>query len=187
MTKLFFYNINPLLRKFSTAPESTAMAKRQTWLLLTISCASLFGAAFSQCSTLPDAAFIQTRIQSIVSSSGGEGSNPDATLIQHHFTCIAVNSTHGTSRSLSIAVRYNVTSSNQPVVQRIRQLLLTCSGTNFVLQSPSNEVNQPESLFDLATRRDCLVCAISGSATIDPATNCAGKNTEQPFEYSSVI
>ena len=160
----------------SIAIHYCAIMAVRMWLLLTLMSSSLFGAAFSQCSTLPDAAFIQTRILSIVSSGGGEGSDPVATLIQHHFTCIAVGSTQGTIRSLSIAVRYNVTSSNQPEVQRIRQLLLTCSGTNFVLQSPSNEVNQPESLFDLATRRDCLVCAISGSETIDPATNCAGKN-----------
>ena len=158
------------------------MAERPMWLLLTLISSSLFSTAFSQqqsrCSTLPNAAFIQTRIQSIVSSSGGEGSNPVATLLQHHFTCIAVGSTPGSARSLSIAVRYNVTSSDQPAeIQRIIQLLLTCSGTTFVLQSRSNEANQPESLFDLATRRDCLVCATAGSSTIDQPTNCAGKIT----------
>ena len=157
------------------------------WLLLTLISSSLFGVAFSQCSTLPDAAFIQMRIQSIVSIGAGEGNDPVVTLIQHHFTCIAVGSWQGTVRSLSIAVRYNETSSSQPEVQRIIQLLLTCSGTNFVLQSPSNEPLQPVSLFDLATRRDCLVCAILGSPTIDQPTNCAGKNMHSNNLYCFMV
>ena len=153
-------------------------ANRQAWLLLAISCASLFGAAFSQCSTFPDADFIRARLQAVVGSGGGEGTNPIATLVQHHFTCIAVGSTQGTARALSIAVRYNVTSSNQPEVQRIAQLLLRCTGMEFVTQDMPLEPTQPESLFDLATRRDCFQCAISVPAGIDfnAETNCAGKS-----------
>ena len=115
----------------------------------------------------------------IVASQGGDGKDPVVTLLQHHFTCIAVGSTEGTARLLSIAVRYNVTSTDHPEVrQRIAQLLLECSGSDldYVLARPASlEPNQPESLFNLATRRDCRVCAISGSPTIDPDTNCAGK------------
>ena len=148
----------------------------KTWLLLALSCASLFGAVFAQCSPLPAADFIENRLESTVRSEGGEGTNPNVTLLQHHFTCIAVGSTEGTVRSLSIAVRYNVTSTDQPEVQRIAQLLFECSGSNYILsQSDPFEENQPESLFNLATRRDCFLCAIMGSPTIDPDTNCAGK------------
>ena len=178
---MVMHSVRVPFRSIATCIHYCAIMAVRMWLLLTLISSSLFGVAFSQCSTLPDAAFIQTRIQSIVSSSGGVGSNPVVTLLQHHFTCIAVGSVQGTFRSLSILVRYNVTSSNQPEVQLIIQLLLTCSGTNVVLQSPSNEALQPESLFDLATRRDCRVCAISGLATIDQPTNCAGKNTRTAF------
>ena len=147
------------------------------WLLvLALSCASLFGAVFSQCSTVPDADFIENRLQSTVSGEGGEGTNPVVTLLQHHFTCVAVGSSEGTARSLSIAVRYNVTSTDQPEVQRIAQLLFECSGSNFVSQSTGFEANQNETLFNLTTRRDCWVCAISGLSTIDEDTNCAGKS-----------
>ena len=147
------------------------------WLLLALSCASLFGAVFAQCSPLPAADFIENRLESTVRSEGGHGTNPNVTLVQHHFTCIAVGSTEGTVRSLSIAVRYNVTSTDQPEVQRISQLLFECSGSNYLLsQSDPFEPDQPESLFNLATRRDCLLCAIMGSPTIDPNTNCAGKS-----------
>ena len=149
----------------------------QTWLLLALSCASLFGAVFPQCSPLPAADFIENRLESTVRSEGGEGTNPNVTLLQHHFTCIAVGSTEGTARSLSIAVRYNVKSTDQPEVQCIAQLLFECSGSNYILsQSDPFEPNQTESLFNLATRRDCFLCATSGSSTIDPDTNCAGKS-----------
>ena len=150
----------------------------QTWLLLALSCESLFGAVFAQsCSPLPAADFMENRLESTVRSEGGEGTNPNVILLQHHFTCIAVGSTEGTASSLSIAVRYNVTSTDQPEVQRIAQLLFECSGTNYILsQSDPFEPNQNESLFNLATRRDCRLCAISGSPTIDPDTNCAGKS-----------
>ena len=149
----------------------------QTWLLLALSCASLFGAVFPQCSTLPAADFIENRLESTVRSEGGEGTNPNVTLLQHHFPCIGVGSTEGTTRSLSIAVRYKVTSTDQPEVQRIAQLLFECSGSNYILsQSDPFEPNQNETLFNLATRRDCVLCAISGSPTIEPDTNCAGKS-----------
>ena len=148
------------------------------WLLvLALSCASLFGAVFAQpaeCSPLPAAEFIENRLQSIVSSEGGAGSN--VTLLQHHFTCIAVGSTEGTARSLSIAVRYNETSADQSDFQRISQILFECSGSDYVLSADPFEPNQNESLFNLATRRDCRLCAISDSPTIDPDTNCAGKS-----------
>ena len=146
----------------------------RTWLLLALSCASFFGAGFSQCSTLPDAMSIQTSILSIVSGQGGEGTDPVITLLQHHFTCIAVGTTEGTFRSLSIAVRYNVTSMDNPAPrQRIRQLLLECSDSNFVPQSTTAlEPNQPESVFNLTTRRDCRFCI----AAAPTDNNCDGKS-----------
>ena len=151
------------------------------WLvMLALSCASLFGAVFArqtECSPLPDADFIENKLQSSVSSQGDAGSNPVVTLLQHHFTCIAVGSTEGTVRSLSIAVRYNVTSTDQPEVQPIAQILFECIGSNYVLSSSAPfEGNQPESLFNLTTRRDCWLCAILGPVMIDPDTNCAGKS-----------
>ena len=150
--------------------------------VLTLFCGvSLFGTVFarqSECSPLPDADFIENRLEFTVRSEGGEGTNPNVTLLQHHFSCIAVGSTEGTARSVSIAVRYKVTSTDHPEArQRISQLLFECSGSNYILsQSDPFEPNQNETLFNLATRRDCFLCAISSSSTIDTDTNCAGKS-----------
>ena len=184
MFTLLLHCIPNFLASPTASPKQAKQSKimeGQTWLLLALSCASLFGAVFPQCSTLPAADFIQNRLESTVRSEGGEATNPNTTLLQHHFTCIGVGSTEGTTRSLSIAVRYNVTSTDQPEArQRIAQLLFECSGSNYILsQSDPFEPNQPESLFNLATRRDCFLCAIMGSPTIDPNTNCAGKSNIQ--------
>ena len=143
-------------------------------LVLALSGVSLFGAVFAQCAKLPDADLIENRLQSIVSSEGGEGTNPNATLLQHHFTCIGVGSTEGTARSLSIAVRYNVTSTDQPEVQRIVDLIFDCSGSNFVYGGLGtfSDISVSESLFNLTTRRDCYLCT-TDSPTIG---NCAGKS-----------
>ena len=154
--------------------------------VLTLFCGvSLFGTVFAQseCSPLPDADFIENRLEFTVRSEGGEGTNPNVTLLQHHFSCIAVGSTEGTTRSVSIAVRYKVTSTDHPEArQRIAQLLFECSGSNYILfQSDPFEPNQNETLFNLATRRDCFLCAISGSSTIVPDTNCAGKSNTVPL------
>ena len=148
--------------------------KGKIWMLLAVSCASLFGAAFpagQECS-LPDDALIRILVKQLV--SGLVGSDAVVIPIQYHFTCIAVGSTQGKARSLSIAARYNVTVNDRPEEQFILQMVVLCSGGMFVHRS--NELNQPESLFDLETRIDCFVCAVSASPTIDPPTNCAGKS-----------
>ena len=152
-------------------------------LVLALSCVSLFGAVFAQCSTLPDADLIEDSILFFSSGGGVEGANPNFTLLQHHFTCIAVGSTEGTARSLSIAVRYNETSTDQPEVQRIVQLTFECSGSNFVSQGivTISDANISESLFNLATRRDCFLCTVILSdpppaIDYDTLTNCAGKS-----------
>ena len=158
----------------------------KTWMLLAVSCASLFGAAFpaaQECS-LPDDAFIRTSVIKVVRSL--VGSDAVVIPIQYHFTCIAVGSTQGKARSLSIAARYNVTVNDRPEEQLILQMVLLCSGGNKFLIN-QNEFNQPESLFDLETRVDCFACASSGSPTIDPPTNCAGKNCLTLGQWTSFI
>ena len=157
--------------------------KGKTWMLLAVSCASLFGAAFpaaQECS-LPDDAFIRTLVKQVVLSV--EESDAVVIPIQYHFTCIGVSSTQGKARSLSIAARYNVTvtSNGRPEEQLILQMVVRCSGGKF--DHYQHEMNQPESLFDLETRRDCFVCAASGSPTIDPPTNCAGKSCLTDTSY----
>ena len=107
--------------------------KGKIWMLLAVSCASLFGAAFpagQECS-LPDDALIRTLVKQLV--SGLVGSDAVVIPIQYHFTCIAVGSTQGKARSLSIAARYNVTVIDHlPEEQFILQMVVLCSGGMFV-------------------------------------------------------
>ena len=150
----------------------------RSFLLLALACASLFGAVFAQdCSApLPDMETILSRLQAAVEGSAGEGPNPVIELLQYNFNCIAVGTTEGTARSLSIAVRYNVTSTSQPEVQRISQLLLECTGGNFVAQGTPLEPFQSETLLNPnITRRDCRFCIRTGP-NVDTNTNCAGKS-----------
>ena len=149
------------------------------------SCASIFAAA--SISPLPDCAppddqRIRLLARNFILSGlpGGIG-DPIVTILEYHFTCMAVGSTEGTFRSLSYVVRSSVMSrkTSEPV-QLIAQILLICQGRvgdrRFISADEGGESNQPESLFNLTTRRDCLLCATSGSPTIDQPTNCAGKS-----------
>ena len=132
--------------------------------------AVFFSTAFSQC-LFPSESDIETFVDSLVQSDGGEGANPIVNLIQYHPTCMAVANEQNFFHYLTIAVRYSVTTTG--TVQRISQMQLMCSGMNWVRQPPL-EKNRPEIVFNLTTRRDCYICSITApvSVSIDMDTNC---------------
>ena len=137
-------------------------------LLFGISAVLLFSTAFSQC-LFPSESDIETFVDSLVQSDGGEGANPIVNLIQYHPTCMAVANEQNFFYYLSIAVRYNVTTTG--TVQCISQMQLMCSGMDWNPQSPL-EKNRPETVFNLTTKRDCYICSITAPVSIDMDTNC---------------
>ena len=140
--------------------------------------ALLLGTAHSQCTRLPTNNEIQSLVQAIVSSSGGEGAIGTVTLLSHHFTCIAPTQKMGEIQQVSIAVVFNFTTSGVTDTRR-QQIQLQCSGVNNYQGATSSlEVNPPAVAFTLTTREDCFLCVPSGppSVTVDTDANCAGES-----------
>ena len=126
----------------------------------------------SQDCSLPDDAMINTRLRSLVISINGEGATLSTTLLDHHFTCLAVGSSRDQYRQVSVAVRYT---KNTASGQFTAQFPLRCTSGNF---GTVGELNQspPANVFDINTRRDCFICTTVGSHpsfTIDTAADCA--------------
>jgi len=138
----------------------------------------LLGTAHSQCTRLPTNNEIQSLVQAILSSSGGEGSIGTVALLSHHFTCIAPTQDMGEILQASIAVVFNVTTLGVTDTRR-QQIQLQCSGVNnYVGTTTPLEVNPPAVAFTLTTREDCFFCVPSGpsSVTVDTDANCAGES-----------
>lgn len=127
----------------------------------------------SQC-VLPDQSSIRNLLQFILLSSGGEENIVVHNISEHRFTCMAVDNRIGLFRSISIAIRYNISGPLQPIQSQVSQIQLQCSESSF---SPSStgaiETNPPESVFN-SSRRDCLTCAIDGPG-VDTDANCIRK------------
>ena len=130
--------------------------------------------AISQDCSLPDSSVINTNLQSLLIAVGGEGFTTVTTLLEHHFTCLAVGSTRDQYRQVSVAVRYTKNTGNG---QFTAQFPLRCTSGNF---GTVGELDQspPANVFDISTRRDCFICTTVISQpgfTIDSAADCARK------------
>ena len=153
-------------------------------MLLLIQVLAFLRAVVAQECTLPSAMDIETLVESITISSGGEGAGTDITLLNHHFTCLAVGSRADRYRGVSIAVRYNATQSGGTTNTRLSQVQLDCSGgTHFIPSSEPFEPVRPESVLTLPTRRDCSLCVLTAPSSImvDDDTNCACKYMYMPL------
>ena len=132
--------------------------------------------AISQDCSLPDSSVINTSLQSLLISVGGEGSATVTTLLDHHFTCLAVGSSRDQYRQVSVAVRYT---KNTASGQFTAQFTLRCTSGNF---GTVGELNQspPTNVFDISIRRDCFICTTQNthsSFDIDAVADCARKAT----------
>ena len=141
--------------------------------------AILFGPAVAQECTLPSAMDVETLVESLAISKGGEGQGAEITLLDHHFTCLAVGSRADRYREVSVAVRYNATQSGTTNM-RLSQIQLECSGgtsTHFTGSGDPFEADPPESVLTVTTRRDCRLCVITAPSPIvvNADTNCACK------------
>ena len=146
-------------------------------MLLLIQVLAFLRAVVAQECTLPSAMDIETLVESITISSGGEGVGTEITLLDHHFTCLAVGSRADRYRGVSVAVRYNATQSGTTNM-RLSQIQLVCNGgTHFTGSGEPFEAGRPESVLTLATRRDCRLCVITAPSAIvvEADANCACK------------
>ena len=128
----------------------------------------------SQDCSLPDSGAINTRLRSLLLSIGGEGSTLSTTLLDHHFTCLAVGSIRDQYREVSLAVRYT---KNTGSGQFTAQFTLRCTSGNLASVGELDQ-SPPANVFDISTRRDCFICTTVGSHpsfTIDTAADCACK------------
>ena len=130
--------------------------------------------ATSQDCSLPDGGAINTRLRSLLLSIGGEGSTLSTTILDYHFTCLAVGSSRDQYRQVSVAVRYT---KNTESGQFTAQFPLRCTSGNL---APVGELDQspPANVFDISTRRDCFICTTVDSHpsfTIDSDADCACK------------
>ena len=130
--------------------------------------------ATSQDCSLPDSNTINTYLRSLLISVGGEGGTLVTTLLDHHFTCLAVGSSRDQYRQASVAVRYTKSTA---IGQFTAQFPLRCTSGNF---GTVGELDQspPANVFNISTRRDCFICTTVNSQpgfTIDAVADCACK------------
>ena len=128
----------------------------------------------SQDCSLPDSNVINTNLRSLLISHGGEGSTLVTTLLDHHFTCLAVGSSRDQYRQVSVAVRYT---KNTASGQFTAQFPLKCTSGNLASKGELNQ-SPPANVFNISTRRDCFICTtvnIQPGFTIDTVADCACK------------
>ena len=130
--------------------------------------------ATSQDCSLPDGDAINNDLRSLLISIGGAGTTLSTTLLDHHFTCLAVGSSRDQYRQVSVAVRYTKSTASG---QFTAQFTLRCASGNF---DTVGELDQspPANVFDISTRRDCFICttiSIHPAFTIDAVADCVCK------------
>ena len=130
--------------------------------------------ATSQDCSLPDGGAINNDLRSLLISIGGAGTTLSTTLLDHHFTCLAVGSSRDQYRQVSVAIRYTKSTASG---QFTAQFTLRCASGNF---DTVGELDQspPANVFDISTRRDCFICTTISSHpafTIDAVADCVCK------------
>ena len=128
-------------------------------------------AASQECS-LPDGGVINTNLLSLLIAVGGEGTATTTTLLDHHFTCLAVGSSRDQYRQVSVAVRYTKSTASG---QFTAQFTLRCTSGSLVTVGELDQ-SPPANVFNISTRRDCFICTTVNSQpgfTIDTTADCA--------------
>ena len=149
--------------------------------LLTVLTA-LLGNALSQC-PLPTQTQIEDAILNVLQNTGGDGSSVDAVLLlDQHYNCLATSDRLNRYRSVTVAVRYNVTtmtpSSSETRVSQLQLRSCRSDATRFEANS-ENTLEDPGTLdvFNLSTRRDCTLCTDTSPqgfpGVFDADHNCA--------------
>ena len=134
----------------------------------------LVGSCASQRCPLPERNTVESLLRSVLLSEGGESRELTISLIDFHFTCLAVVA-RDVYRSFSVAVSYNRSDSS---TVNFAQLQLTCLSPTNIQPSASIpfERNVNPSIFNITTRRDCRFCtATTGIEGIDTNANCFRK------------
>ena len=133
---------------------------------------SICSPAASQECSLPDGGVINTNLLSLLIAVGGEGTATTTTLLDHHFTCLAVGSSRDQYRQVSVAVRYTKSTASE---QFTAQFTLRCTSGSLATIGELDQ-SPPANVFNISTRRDCFVCTtvnIQTGFTIDTTSDCA--------------
>ena len=141
-------------------------------LLLSAVVMTLVISTHSQQCSLPSETEINSELQQILITELGEGADVTTTLLNYHFTCLAVRA-RDLYRSLSVAVNYTTSTSGSD--NFLAQIQMTCGSLNsFERQSPTPfDQATPASVFFNVTRRDCRSCsADSNIPNSDTDANC---------------
>ena len=127
----------------------------------------------SECDTLPSNSILESILQSLLVSEGGEDPSIEPNLLTVMYTCMAQGMTMGSYREVSVIVTYNNVA-NSP---QSRQFDLECvssggtlgwQGIHFVSGSLALA---PSGFASLETRTNCSQCRITAGNDHD----CVGK------------
>ena len=123
-----------------------------------------------QCS-LPSATEIGNILQRLLISMVGEGRDFQSTLIDFHFTCLAVEA-RDLYRAFSVAVSYN--RSDQGSTVFYAQIQLECMRGNIIRERSVFAFEDTGiSVFSITTRRDCRTCTGDPNIpNVDSDANC---------------
>ena len=134
--------------------------------LLTVLTALLGNALSQQQCPLPTQTQIEDAILNELRNTGGDGSTVDAVLLlDHHYNCLATSDRLNRYRSITVAVRYNETttpsgSTTNITETRVSQLQLQLCDADDTFRASDNTLEDPGTLdvFNLPTRRNCTRC-----------------------------
>ena len=124
--RVWLIKIHPTAKDGRFFLKSDKMALAANYVLFL---SLLFGLSIpvtSQDCSLPDNSTINTNLQSLLTSVGGEGPATTTTLLDHHFTCLALASSRDQYRQVSVAVRYTKNTASE---QFTAQFTLGCTST----------------------------------------------------------
>ena len=126
--------------------------------------------AQSECDILPSNSILESNLQSLLVSEGGQDPSIDPNLLTVMYTCMAQGMIMGSYREVSVIVTYNNVA-NSP---QSRQFDLECvsSGGNLGWQGVGGSLDSaPSGFASLETRTNCSQCRITANNDHD----CVGK------------
>ena len=133
----------------------------------------LLRCATSQACALPDATAINNGLMSLLVSVGVKGGTLSTTILDHHFTCLAVSSSRDQYRQVSVAVRYTKSTESG---QFTTQFPLSCTSGTTMETIGMLDQSPPANVFNISTRKDCFICTqitMQPGFTIDTTADCA--------------
>ena len=126
-----------------------------------------------ECDTLPSDSRLESNLQSLLTSQGGENPNINPNILTVMYTCMAQGMTMDSYREVSVIVTYDNVA-NSPQSRQFDLQCLVSQGGSTGWQGIHDSLNHAPTGFEtLETRTDCSRCRVSGNNSHD----CVGKGT----------